>query len=177
MTLTDGTRYARTRLLVLAVAVLLPSACGAGDEPSAMAGAEETAQQVGGTVTAGVLPLGSAWVVLGSDTVVAEVARTPEEREKGLMYRSDLPQGTGMLFVFPDEERRSFWMANTYIPLDIAYIDAALRIVDIKQMEPEVTDLYRSAAPAMFALEVPQGWFAAHAVNVGDVVEVVFGPR
>ena len=91
-------------------------------------------------------PRGSAWVVLGSDTVVAEVARTPEEREQGLMYREDLPDGTGMLFVFERPEMRSFWMQNTYIPLDIAYLDASQVIVDILAMEPLTTDFYQSSA-------------------------------
>jgi len=118
-----------------------------------------------------------AWVVLGPDTVVAEVASTAEERREGLMYREDLPDGTGMLFVFPDERPRSFWMANTFIPLDIAFIDSGSRIVDIRQMEPETTDLTESDAPAMFALEVRQGWFADRGVEIGLQLEIVFGPR
>lgn len=120
---------------------------------------------------------GMAWVIFGSDTVVAEVAATPEERREGLMYREELPEGTGMLFVFPDEDLRSFWMSNTFIPLDIGFIDAHNRLVDVKQMEPEDTDLTDSDAPAMYALEVIQGWFASRAIAIGTDVEIVFGPR
>lgn len=121
-------------------------------------------------------PPGHAWVIFGADTVLAEVARTPDERAQGLMYRENLPKGQGMFFVFPDSQTRSFWMSNTFIPLDIAYIDAELRIVDIQAMEPETTDSHPSAKPAMFALEVPLGWFAEMGIDVGAQATVVFGP-
>lgn len=121
-------------------------------------------------------PRGTAWVIFGADTVRAEVAATPQERERGLQFREDLPQGSGMLFVFEEAEPRAFWMEDTFIPLDIAYMDQRMRIVDIQQMEPETDRLYESAAPAMFALEVPQGWFEAQGVGVGDEAEIVFGP-
>ncbi len=118
-----------------------------------------------------------AWVVLGDDTVFAEVAATAEERREGLMYREDLPEGTGMLFVFPDEAMRSFWMSNTYLPLDIAFISSSNRVVDIKQMEPEDTDLTDSDAPAMYALEVIQGWFESQGIEEGIEAQIIFGPR
>jgi len=121
-------------------------------------------------------PPGQAWVIFGADTVEAEVARTYEERERGLMYRESLAKGRGMLFVFPDAQIRSFWMKNTFIPLDIAYLDAELRIVDIQPMEPESLDSHPSALPAMFALEVPLGWFEEVGIAVGDQAQVIFGP-
>lgn len=120
-------------------------------------------------------PAGYAWVVFGADTVVAEVAATADERAQGLMYRDDVPDGTGMLFVFQDSQPRSFWMANTYVPLDIAYMDPSYRIVDIIAMEPLVTDSYPSDAPAMFALEVRQGWFEEQGIGVGAQAQIVFG--
>jgi uncharacterized membrane protein (UPF0127 family) len=115
-------------------------------------------------------------VIFGTDTVRAEVARTPEEREKGLMYRDELEKGRGMLFVFTDSQVRSFWMENTLIPLDIAYLDENLTIVDIQAMEPLTTDLHPSARPAMFALEVPMGWYGEMGISVGAQAKVVFGP-
>ena len=118
---------------------------------------------------------GRAWVVFGTDTVVAEVARTADERAEGLMYREEVPDGAGMLFVFPDSDIRSFWMSNTYVALDIAYLDAGFTVVDIQQMEPQSTDPHESAAPAMFALEVRQGWFEEHGVRVGSTARVEFG--
>ena len=118
-----------------------------------------------------------ALVVFGADTVRAEIARTPSERAQGLMERDTLPPGRGMLFVFEDLNVRSFWMGNTYIALDIAFIDANLRIVDIQAMEPLTTNSHVSRFPAMFALEVPQGWFEEHGIGVGSEAEIVFGPR
>ncbi|HKJ00830.1 MAG TPA: DUF192 domain-containing protein, partial [Longimicrobiales bacterium] len=82
---------------------------------------------------------GHAWVIFGADTVVAEVARTPAEREEGLMYRQELPDGVGMLFVFETSDVRSFWMQNTYVALDIAFLDASFNVVDIQQMDPLTT--------------------------------------
>lgn len=120
-------------------------------------------------------PRGLAWVVFGGDTVRAEVARTDQERARGLMERESLPDGSGMLFIFPDVATRSFWMRNTYIPLDIAFMDAEGVIVDIQAMEPLDETFTESAAPAMFALEVPQGWFAAQGIGVGDRATMVFG--
>jgi uncharacterized membrane protein (UPF0127 family) len=120
-------------------------------------------------------PAGYAWVIFGADTVVAEVAATADERAEGLMYRDEVPDGTGMLFVFEDSQPRSFWMANTYVALDIAYMNPSYRIVDIIAMEPLVTDSYPSRAAAMFGLEVRQGWFAEHDIAVGAQAQIVFG--
>lgn len=120
---------------------------------------------------------GTAWVVFGRDTVVAEVAATPEERSQGLMYRQEVPDGTGMLFVFQDNAIRSFWMQNTYVALDIAFIDPSYTVVDIQQMEPQTTDPHQSSDEAMFALEVRKGWFAEHGIGVGSRAEIVFGVR
>jgi uncharacterized membrane protein (UPF0127 family) len=108
--------------------------------------------------------------------VGVELARTPDQREQGLMYRESLPPGRGMLFVFEDAQIRSFWMRNTFIALDIAYIDENLRIIDIQAMEPESDDPHPSARPAMFALEVPLGWFAQKGIGVGDEARLIFGP-
>ena len=116
-------------------------------------------------------------MVIGTDTVIAEVADTPEARERGLMFRTELEDGRGMVFVFEEEGARGFWMRDTYIPLDIAYLDRTQRIVDIQQMEPHVEEPYESEHPAMFALEVPQGWLEARGIEVGDQARIIFGRR
>ncbi len=113
-------------------------------------------------------------VIFGSDTVRAEVANTPETRGQGLMFRDAVPDGTGMLFVWDTEGERSIWMQNTYVALDVAFIDRNFRIVDIQQMEPETTDIHDGASPAMFALEVRQGWFAEKGIVVGDRCQLIF---
>jgi len=146
----------------------------AGNDPQAApSGGETTTPRPNGTGTRP--PGGNAWVIFGADTVVAEIAATADERAQGLMYREDVPDGTGMLFVFQDNASRAFWMANTYVPLDIAYMDPSYRVVDIVPMEPLVTDTYPSSGPAMFALEVRQGWFEEHGIRVGAQPEIVFG--
>jgi hypothetical protein len=161
---------------------LVLAGCGAGQEGESVTASSDGGETAGpvpevGREADGARPEpGRAWVIFGTDTVVAEVARTPEERAEGLMYREAVPDGTGMLFVYPDMAVRSFWMQNTYVPLDIAYMDAGLAVVDIQQMEPETTRTYESAAPAMFALEVRQGWFAEKGIEVGHTAQVEFGP-
>ena len=113
-------------------------------------------------------------VIFGSDTVRAEVANTSETRGQGLMYRDAVPDGTGMLFVWDTEGERSIWMQNTYVALDVAFIDRNFRVVDIQQLEPETTDIHDGASPAMFALEVRQGWFAEKGIVVGDRCQLIF---
>lgn len=146
---------------------------GGGDAPDpAPSGATARAE----TSAPGTMPAaGYAWVIFGADTVVAEVAATPEERAEGLMYRDEVADGTGMLFVFQDNVPRSFWMANTYVALDIAYMDPSFRVVDIIAMEPLVTDSYPSSAPAMFGLEVRQGWFEEQGIAIGAQARIEFG--
>lgn len=119
---------------------------------------------------------GFAWIIFGADTVTAEVASRPEQREQGLMDRDAVPPGTGMLFVFADSEQRSFWMRDTYVPLDIAFFDDDHRIAGIKPMEPEDETLVDSDVATALVLEVPRGWFAEKGIRIGDQATVVFGP-
>jgi uncharacterized membrane protein (UPF0127 family) len=167
--------WPRTRaaigLVALAVGVV---GCGAAEAES-FAASDGLDTQARRTAVTTLPPAGYAWIIFGADTVVAEVASTPEERAEGLMYRDEVTDGTGMIFVFPDSKPRSFWMANTYVALDIAYMDPSYRIVDIIAMEPLITDSYPSSAPAMFGLEVRQGWFAEHAIEIGAEAQIVFG--
>ncbi|MFC1575158.1 DUF192 domain-containing protein [Gemmatimonadota bacterium] len=158
------------------LALLLLPGCGPPPDGVAAEATRGGAEAGGPALQERLPPPGEAWVIFENDTVRAEVARTEEQRQKGLMYRESLPAGRGMLFVFTDSMVRSFWMQNTYIALDIAYIDAGLHIVDIQAMEPQTTDLHPSARPAMFALEVPMGWFEAKGIGVGAQVRIVFGP-
>jgi uncharacterized protein len=158
---------------VMALAVGLVG-CAAAEADSVDTSDNVDPQAPQGPVTT-LPPAGYAWVIFGADTVVAEVASTPEERAEGLMYRDEVTDGTGMIFVFPDSKPRSFWMANTYVALDIAYMDPSYRIVDIIAMEPLITDSYPSSAPAMFGLEVRQGWFAEHGIEIGAEAQIVFG--
>ena len=117
----------------------------------------------------------TAIMIFESDTLVVEVMDSSAERSKGLQFREELPDGTGMLFIFENEGYQSFWMKDTYIPLDIAFLDVNFRIVDIQQMEPQTEEYHVSTSPAMFALEVRQGWLTEKNITVGDYAEVIFG--
>lgn len=104
-----------------------------------------------------------------------EVARTEREKTRGLMFRSQLAENEGMLFIYEEEEILSFWMKNTFLPLSIAFIDRHGRIVDIQDMEPFSLDTHRSARPAQYALEVNRGWFQKNGIKIGDVVKIPAG--
>ena len=109
--------------------------------------------------------------VKGHDLTI-ELATTPEARSCGLSLRDSLPANRGMLFVYAEPEILTFWMKNTRMPLSIAFIDTAGRIVSIQKMNPfPPTTVYASPVPALYALEVNQGWFEENGVGVGDVVE------
>ncbi|TGL25578.1 DUF192 domain-containing protein [Leptospira yanagawae] len=95
-----------------------------------------------------------------------EIANTPSTRATGLMYRTKLGEDEGMLFVFPKPEYLNFWMKNTLIPLSIGYFSEDMRLLESFDMKPNQTEeVYNSRKPAMYALEVNQGWFAKHKIG------------
>ncbi len=108
----------------------------------------------------------------GSASVKAEVAKSAEERERGLMFRASLAEGAGMLFVFEADQRVSFWMKNTTIPLSIAFISSNGVIRQIADLEPLSLAPVQSDRSIRYALEVPRGWFARAGVGVGDHVDL-----
>ena len=101
----------------------------------------------------------------------AEVASTESERERGLMFRSELPGNDGMLFVFEAPERQCFWMHNTPLPLSIAFIADDGTIVNIEDMAAETDDSHCSLKPVRYALEMAQGWFKHKGIKAGDKIE------
>lgn len=109
-------------------------------------------------------------LTIGSHQVVAEVARTMEQRATGLMNRFSLRTDHGMIFVFERAEPLWFWMKNTYIPLSIAFIDAGGRILNIEDMAPQTENTHGSKGPAQYALEMRKGWFREHGIARGDQV-------
>lgn len=122
------------------------------------------------------LPLPAARLTVKSAELDVELARLPHERSRGLMYRSGLAPDSGMLFTFESAERHRFWMKNTRIPLDIAFLDAAGIITDILTMQPfdTLTD-YSPTRAALFAIEMNAGWFERHAIAPGDTVKGIPG--
>ena len=134
-----------------------PSAAMTGDSPGPQTGLPKTTVRV---VNNG-----------GTYNITADVAATDVSRSTGLMYVTYMPEDNGMLFVFDDEQPRSFWMQNTYIQLDMLFLDTSGAIVDINaQAQPQSTTTYTSRAPARYVLEVNGGWCARHGVDVGDSV-------
>lgn len=113
----------------------------------------------------------TATIRVGGVEVTAEIADNQELRQQGLMNRDSLAENHGMLFVYGTSEVRSFWMRNTRIPLDIAFIDANGVIINIEAMEPQTDQNYYSQGPMMYALEMDLGWFEANGVGPGDRLE------
>jgi uncharacterized protein len=109
---------------------------------------------------------------IGGAAVSAELARTASEREKGLMFRKSLAEGSGMLFVFEGDQRVGFWMKNTTIPLSLAYIGSDKVIKQIVDLEPLSLASVQSERSIRYALEVPRGWFGRVGAKVGDRVEM-----
>jgi hypothetical protein len=103
----------------------------------------------------------------GIHVIDAEVATTGATRSQGLMYRKSLGANEGMLFVFPRDEALCMWMRNTFVPLSVAFMDRDGVILNIADMQPQSDDTHCAIAPARYALEMNQGWFAKRGVKAG----------
>lgn len=110
-------------------------------------------------------------LIIAGHSLTAEVAATPEQQARGLMFRESMPANHGMLFPFPEPRTASFWMRNTPLPLSIAYLDTRGVILEIHDMKPFDERSIRSASGRVaYALEVHQGWFRRHGITPGDRV-------
>ena len=115
---------------------------------------------------------GRVRLTVGGEAFDVELAVTPEQRRQGLMFREQLGEREGMLFVFEEEQAVSFWMRDTPLPLSIAFIDARGVIVHVADMVPYSEAPVPSRYPVRYALEVNKGALARAGVEVGDVVEL-----
>ena len=102
------------------------------------------------------------------EKIKAELAVKEEERNYGFMNRRNIPDGTGMLFIFDTDEVRHFWMKDCPSALSIAYILKSGEIVDILDMTPFSTASVSSSRSVRYALEVPQGWYERKGIKKGD---------
>lgn len=116
------------------------------------------------------------WVVLeppGRDpvTVRVEVARTPAQTQQGLMYRRELDRDAGMLFLFPRSRHQTFWMRNTYLPLDMIFITSEMRVLGVvEDATPETDDARAVDGVSQFVLEVNAGFAREHGIGPGTLV-------
>ena len=107
-------------------------------------------------------------ITVGKDVYHIEVAITQEEQSLGLMNRKELKPDDGMIFLYKEDRKLSFWMKNTLVPLSIAFISKDGTIKEIHHMKPESLTPVISTHSVRYALELPQGSFERSGINVGD---------
>ena len=151
-------------IIIPIVSALLLAGCNR-DEPASRA---TTTAAVSGTTRPSAVSM-----KIGDEVFQLEIADTDEARQRGLMYRQSMARDHGMIFVFPTDQPRAFWMRNTLIPLDIIYVNGAGKVVSIKpgvplQEEPTIP----SDLPMKYAIELNGGAAARAGVKVGDPLEL-----
>jgi len=109
-------------------------------------------------------------ISINSVPIHVEVADTEDLRQQGLMNRSALQSGSGMIFIFEKPGTLGFWMKNTRIPLSIAFVSEEDEILNIEDMNPYDVTTVKSLGSAKCAIEVPQGWFRKNGIKSGDIV-------
>ena len=119
---------------------------------------------------------GKKEVTIGGKKITVYLADEVHEHAQGLMKVKSLPTNTGMLFVFPKEEIRTFWMKNTEIPLAIGFFSKDRKLLQVVEMTPEKSPLYdpkvyQSDKPAQYALEMNARWFEKNKIKVGSRLE------
>jgi uncharacterized membrane protein (UPF0127 family) len=121
------------------------------------------------------LPTVKLWV--GTNVLTAEVAATRDQIMAGMMWRTNMAEMEGMLFVMPQPHRAQFWMRNTLLPLSCAYIDPEGTILELHDMKPlDETGIQAGSDNVLYVLEVNQGWFQRHGVTPGMLISTDRGP-
>jgi uncharacterized membrane protein (UPF0127 family) len=159
-------RALRPLLVPVALLVLLAAACS-GDGGDDGDGSGDGSGDGANTVTLNVVDEDGR-----SERLTVELARTPTERAIGLMFRDELAEDGGMLFVFAADTGSGFWMRDTTFPISVAFIREDGTIIDIQDMEPLTDDLHYPPQPYRYGLELNEGWFERHEYGVGDRVEI-----
>ncbi len=113
----------------------------------------------------------------GMHLIRAEVASTPQSRERGLMFRENLDANQGMLFIFDSPSIQCMWMRNTPSPLSVAFIANDGTIVNIEDMEPHTENSHCAAQPVRYALEMNRGWFNKRGIKAGNKIDGIPAPR
>ena len=113
-------------------------------------------------------------VIVNGHKIFVEVADTEDAHEKGLMWRKNLDRNKGMLFIYKGSAVRYFWMKNTFLPLDIAFIDSNMVIRTIHSTDAvnDSSALFSSYVPVQYVLEANKGWFEEHGAGRGDTIRI-----
>jgi uncharacterized membrane protein (UPF0127 family) len=106
-------------------------------------------------------------ITAGMYLIDTQVAATPEQRSTGLMFRPQMPQSEGMLFIFDRPSEQCFWMKNTLLPLTAAFVADDGTIVNLEDMKPQTTNSHCSKQPVRYVLEMNQGWFDKKGIKAG----------
>ena len=104
----------------------------------------------------------------GMHVIDAQVASTNDQRMTGLMFRQEMPQHEGMLFVFDYPTQQCFWMKNTILPLSVAFVSDDGTIANIDEMKPQTLDSHCSVKPVRYVLEMNTGWFGTKGIRAGE---------
>lgn len=124
-----------------------------------------------GVITPSFADLKQQEATLNHKKLVLEIADTAPKRQKGLMSRQQLKKDHGMLFIWKNEATRCFWMKNTPINLDIAFLNNHYQITSIKSLKANSEERTCSEHPSRYGIEMPKGWFKKHNIGLGDILE------
>ena len=155
----------RNRLLILPLAAALAGGCTPSTPTVAAISADP------GVPTAAQPKLDTIKLWLGPEQMTTEMALTEKQERTGMMFRTNMAENEGMIFVFDHPQQASFWMDNCVLPLSAAYMDTEGLILEIHDLQPHDTNLVLSATDDIeFVLETPQGWFQRHNIKTGTIV-------
>ncbi|HZM02859.1 MAG TPA: DUF192 domain-containing protein [Candidatus Saccharimonadales bacterium] len=113
---------------------------------------------------------------LGPEELMTEIAATPVQEQTGMMFRTNLPENAGMIFLLGQPRQAAFWMKNCPLPLSCAYIDPEGTIVELHDLKPyDETPVTADSANVQYVLEVNQGWFSRHHITAGTLVRTEYG--
>ncbi len=166
------------KLTVLLLAGALLVSCGKPAASAPGAAARSEVDPVRGHLLHAQPKLPTMKVWLGREEMIAEIALAPVEIATGMMYRTNMPENTAMLFVFSDANigPKNFYMRNCVVPLSAAYITPEGTIAEIIDLQPgDERGVQSQSSNLQFVLEVPQGWFARHNVRAGMAVRTERG--
>jgi uncharacterized membrane protein (UPF0127 family) len=160
-------------VLIVWIAGLLASGCGRSASTQTALGNTNSVNALPAQAQSR-LPALKLW--LGPQELTAEVAQTLVQIQTGMMFRTNINEGEGMIFILPYPQPAAFWMKNCVVPLSVAYIDPEGTIREIHDLQPGNTNPVFSASENIrYALETSQGWFDRNKISTGVVVRTERG--